>query len=137
MKNLLIAMMTLVSLSTFAQSTVTAEHNNEYSKLCYLKQVKLKGYAYVNLVGDCSMDVAINGMNLSLTAVMPDLMENGRRIEFGRIRDVSVVQQKAGQLQISIVSDEMNGNGDVSQKKEVIYVKSINADAGIFSVNRK
>ena len=139
MKQLLIAgLLTLSTFSAFGQAiSLRADIDNQDADICFYKQVNIKSYIYANLVGRCAWDPAMNGMSLSLTAVGEDPSVDAHRIELANIRDVKLVQQKAGQLQISVISDTMNDEGAVLQKKSVIYVRSVDAKKGIFSINKK
>lgn len=49
MKKLLAVCFILGTLSSYAQSVVTAEKTMEFADLCYFKQVQMKGYAYLCL----------------------------------------------------------------------------------------
>jgi hypothetical protein len=139
MRQLLIAgLMTLSTLTAYGQAvSVRAEKDGRDADICFYKQVNLKGYMYANLVGRCAWDPAMNGMYLSLTSVGEDPTQDAHRIELTNVRDVKLVQQKQGQLQISVLSDAMNEEGDILQKKSVIYVRSVDAKKGIFSINQK
>ncbi|GEM_PF-4307765 len=138
MKKIIFTLMVLtLSLAASAQSVVTAEKNNQDAELCFYKQVAMKGYAYVNLVGKCAWDPAMNGLNLSLVAVSEDPTEDAQRIELGYIRNVDLVQNKSGQLQISISSDNFDSNDNTITVKQVIYVRSVNPAKGTFSVVTK
>jgi hypothetical protein len=139
MKQLLMAgLMTLCTLTAFGQAvSVRAEKDNRDADLCFYKQVNLKGYMYANLVGRCAWDPAMNGMFLSLTSVGEDPTQDAHKIELTNVRDVKLVQQKEGQLQISVLSDTMDDEGNILQKKSVIYVRSVDAKRGIFSINQK
>lgn len=138
MKKLILAsLFALASLTAFGQTIVTAEKTTEGAELCFLKQVQIKGYAYANIIGRCAWDPALNGMSLSLVAQPEDPSMEAHKIELDYIRDVKVVQNKSLQAQITVVQDTMNENGDVRQIKKVIYVRSVDAAKGTFSVNIK
>ncbi len=138
MKKMMIAIaLVTLSLSSFAQTIVKAEKTNQDADLCFYKQVELKGYAYANLVGKCAWDPAMNGLNLSLVAVTEDPTEDAQRIELGYIRHVDLVQNKSGQLQISISQDNLDRNDNLVSIKKVIYVRSVNPAKGTFSVVTK
>lgn len=138
MKKLTLALcLALASISAFAQTIVTAEKTNEDVELCFHKQVQIKGYAFANIVGKCAWDPAMNGMVLTLVAVSEDPTAEADKIDLGYIRNVTVVQNKNAQAQISIVQDDMDEEGNVIQKKRVIYVRSVDAKKGTFSVVTK
>lgn len=120
-----------------AQTIVTAEKNGSDADLCFYKQVQIKGYAFANLVGRCAWDPAMNGMQLSLVAVPEDPTQEADKIDLAYIRNVSLVQNKDKQLQISVSADTMNEEGNILQKKNVIYVKSVDGRKGTFSIVTK
>jgi hypothetical protein len=136
-KTLLALALVTLSMTSMAQNVVTAEKNNQDAELCFYKQVSLKGYAYVNLVGKCAWDPAMNGLNLSMVAVSEDPTEDAQRIELGYIRNVDLVQNKSGQIQISISQDNFDRNDNPVSIKKVIYVRSVNPAKGTFSVVTK
>lgn len=137
MKKMIAMALVTLSLSSFAQTIVKAEKTNQDADLCFYKQVELKGYAYANLIGKCAWDPAMNGLNLSLVAVTEDPTEDAQRIELGYIRNVDLVQNKSGQLQISISQDNFDRNDNPVSIKKVIYVRSVSPAAGTFSVITK
>lgn len=136
-KTILALALVTLSFASMAQTIVTAEKNNDDAALCFYKQVELKGYAFANLVGKCAWDPAMNGMNLSLVAVTEDPTEDAHRIELGYIRNVDLVQNKSGQLQISISQDNFDRNDNQISVKKVIYVRSVSPAKATFSVVTK
>ncbi len=139
MKNifLLTVISMIASFSALAQTVVTAEKTEQDVDLCYYKQVKIGNYAFANLIGRCAWDPALNGMNLSLVSVSEDPMQPAHKIDLENVRAVSLVQQNEGQLQITVKVDDMDQDGNVSQKQKVIYVRSIDMEKGTFSKTTK
>jgi hypothetical protein len=134
MKQLLITFSFLISLSSFAQTIVTAEKKNEGADLCFHKQVQLKGYAFANIIGRCAWDPAMNGMYLTLVAVPEDPSEDAHTLTLENVRDVKVVQNMSQQLQITVVQDNFDANENIVQKTKVIYVRAVNPKKAQFSV---
>lgn len=123
------------SMTAMAQSVVTAEKaDNKDAALCFYKQVKLKGYLYANLIGHCAWDPAMNGLSLSLVAVSEDPMEEAQKIELDYISNVNLVENKSGQLQISVSQDSLDSEDNRKSVKKVIYVKSVSPAKGTFSI---
>lgn len=136
MRNSLIVLVLFssISISSFAQSVVTATKTTEYADLCFFKQVQMKGYAYANIIGRCAWDPALNGMSLSLVAQPEDPSQEASRIDLAYVRDVKIVQNKSQQIQMTVAIDDMNENGDVITKTKVVYVRSTNVDLRTFSL---
>lgn len=107
---------TLLPLSTsiFAPKFITAEKNNLNADLCFYKQIKIQGYLYANLVGRCALDIAMNGMQLSVTAVLEAPKQDAHIVQLGIVRDVNTVSNKAEQLQLSATEDVIDSNGHIA-----------------------
>lgn len=138
MKTLILTLsLALSSFVAFGQTIVQAQKTNEGVDICFHKQINIKGYAFANLLGRCAWDPALNGMYLSLIAVSENPTEEADRIDLANIRDVKLVQNKSEQAQITVIQDTMDADGNVKQVTKVIYVRSVDADKGTFSVNIK
>jgi hypothetical protein len=134
MKKFLVTILLLMSYSSFSQSIITADKTNEDADLCFYKQVQLKGYAYANIIGRCAWDPAMNGMFLRLVAVPENPTEEAHALNLDNVREVRLVENKLGQIQISVVQDNFDSSGNVIQNKKVIYVRSLFPKKALFSV---
>ncbi len=135
MKSLIALALILSSLAgnSFAK-TVTATNTETDDDLCFLKQTELKNYPVVNVVGRCSYDVALNGMQLKLVATN-DPSNFAKMLDLGTVRDVTSVRKIGDTLQINITQDSFNANGDDIILKKMITVRSLNVARGTFDVN--
>lgn len=134
MKSFIALALVLSTLSSHSfAKTVTAQNTEEHMGLCYFKQVSLANYPIVNIVGDCSWDLTLNGMNLKVVAVN-DPSDFAKKIELGHVRGVTRVTEGANGIVIEVSKDDFNRAGDQIIRKETISLRSLNVTRGTFDV---
>jgi hypothetical protein len=140
MKSLAVLCFLLLGISQKAYSEIKiAYKDTTYQSLCFHANVlNLKGFAQAMIVGNC-FDVAVNGMSLSLVAMKnpSDPEEAAVRVELGQARNISIVENKEEQIQISIEKETYDQEGNFLIEKKVIYVRTVDADDLSFSVVEK
>ena len=138
-KTVLIAIaMLALSLSALAQTIVKAERDSTYADVCYQRNIQLPGYAYANLIGLCSWDPAINGLQLFLIAIPMDPTEEAYKIELANnILFITEVKTIKEQLVISYTEDYITASGGFGRRNGDIYARSVNMKEGTFSVLKK
>ncbi len=133
----LLSLTCTLALPAQAQNVIQAEKTMEGVDLCYFKQLQLTGYAYANLIGRCAWDPAMNGMQLTLVAMPEDPMQDGQKIELDNVRDVVRAQSNGNTIQYSVVQDTMDAEGNITQLRKTITVRSVDPKKGTFRITPK
>jgi hypothetical protein len=126
MKSLLSLCVLIFSLSAFAQFSqdIVIGSKAKDVGLCDLKSTSgLEGSAYVNVVGRCAWDPAMNGMNLTLTVVSEDPMEDSYEVDLGvYVRAIKKVTASKNSIKVEIIQDTFNAKEEIIQVKKTITV---------------
>lgn len=126
--------LTLSTAATAAEQRVRSTSARTYAELCYFKQVALPGYAYVNVIGNCGFDVALNPLRVRIVAVT-----EAREVQTFNLStplsDVRSVAGVNGMIQINGVQEDLNSAGDIVRARTTIMVRTLNRATGVFGVS--
>ncbi len=126
MKSLLSLCVLIFSLSAFAQFSqdIVIGSKAKNADLCDLKTTSgLTGSAYINVVGRCAWDPAMNGMYLTLTVVSENPMEDSFEVDLGvNVRAVKRVTALNKSIKIEVIQDTFNAKEEIVQVKKTITV---------------
>ena len=126
MKSLFSLCVLIFSLSAFAQFSqdIVIGSKAKDAELCDFKSTSgLTGSAYVNVVGRCAWDPAMNGMNVTLTVVSENPMEDSYEVDLGvYVRSIKKVTALRNSIKVEVVQDTFNAREEIVQVTKTVTV---------------